>query len=174
MKRIILIGFMGSGKSVLGKKIANRLEIPFIDSDNEIEEYFGKSVGEIFADHGEAFFRSLEREYIDALDLRDDFVLATGGGMPCFHSNMERLNEIGTTFYLERSPKELTNRLINAKSPRPLIKSLDKEELLTYIEDKLSERDEFYKKATVILSREEQNVEDIARLTHHLQPLQKS
>lgn len=174
MKRIILVGFMGSGKSTLGKKVAKKLNIPFIDSDTEIEEHFQKSIGDIFTEHGESHFRTLETEYIEALDLREDFVLATGGGMPCFNRNMELLNEIGTTFYLERSPKELTHRLFNAKTERPLIAGLTEEELLPFIETRLSQREEYYKRASIVLSREEQTPESIVAFIHHLQPLRKN
>lgn len=171
MKRVVLVGFMGSGKSTLGKKLANKLKVPFIDSDSEIEAHFQKSIGELFAEHGESHFRELERDYIEALDLRDDFVLSTGGGMPCFGDNIERLNEIATTFYLERSPKELAHRLANAKEQRPLISGLNKDELLEYIENKLLEREEYYKKAQMILSREEQTPDSIITLLYHLDPL---
>jgi shikimate kinase len=170
MKRVILVGFMGCGKSTLGKKLAARLNIPFIDSDTEIQEHFNKSIGEIFAEHGESQFRELETEYIEALDLRDDFVLATGGGMPCFGNNMELLNEIGTTFYMERSAKELTHRLINAKKKRPLIEGMDEEELLSFVEDKLLIREEYYKKSIIVLSRDEQNPDSIQNYLNHLLP----
>ncbi len=170
MKRVILVGFMGCGKSTLGKKLANKLEIAFVDSDLEIENHFQKSIGELFAEHGESHFREIEREYIDALDLRDDFVLATGGGMPCFANNMEQLNKTGTTFYLERSPKELANRLANAKKQRPLIEGLNKDELLGFIESKLGEREEYYKKADIVLGRNEQTPEAIMSLLKHLHP----
>lgn len=161
---------MGSGKSTLGKKLANKLDIPFIDSDHEIETHYQKSIGALFAEHGESHFRELEREYIEALDLREEFVLATGGGMPCFGDNMEQLNRTGITFYLERSPKELAHRLSNAKTQRPLIAGLEKEELLGFIETKLQERDEYYKKAKVILARNEQNPEGIMSFLEHLHP----
>jgi len=170
MKRVILVGFMGCGKSTLGKKLANKLSVPFIDSDAEIENHFQKSIGELFAEYGESHFRELEREYIEALDLREDFVLATGGGMPCFGENMDRLNATGTTFYLERSPKELSHRLANAKTQRPLISGMEKEELLEFIENKLQEREEYYKKANVILSRNEQSPEGIMSFLKHLHP----
>lgn len=170
MKRVILVGFMGSGKTTLGKKVANRMNVPFIDSDSEIENHFGKSVGELFAEFGESHFREIEREYIDALDLRDEFVLATGGGMPCFSDNMLRLNQTGTTFYLERSPKELAHRLANAKKQRPLIAGLEKDELLGFIENKLQEREEYYRKANVLLARNEQNPEGIMSFLGHLHP----
>lgn len=175
MVRAILVGFMGSGKSTLGKKLANRLGVPFVDSDQEIETHFQKSIGEIFAEHGESYFRTVEREYIEALDLREDFVLATGGGMPCFGYNMDLLNALGTTFYLERSPKELAHRLFNAKTKRPLIAGLDEVELLPFIEEKLKIREDYYRKANVILSREEQTAQEMERLVNLLsQPLQKS
>ena len=170
MKRVILIGFMGCGKSTLGKKLANKMEIPFIDSDNEIENHFQKSIGELFAEHGESHFREIEREYIKALDLRDDFVLATGGGMPCFADNMEKLNKTGTTFYMERSARELANRLANAKKQRPLIAGLQEDELLEFIENKLNEREEYYRKANVILQRDEQTPTEIMSLLKHLHP----
>lgn len=170
MKRIILVGFMGSGKTTLGKKVANRLQVPFIDSDIEIENHFKKSIGELFAEFGESHFREIEREYIDALDLRDDFVLATGGGMPCFADNIDRLNAIGTTFYLERSAKELTHRLAHAKTQRPLIEGLEESDLLEFIEAKLQEREESYRKANVILARNEQTPEGITSFLGHLHP----
>lgn len=170
MKRVILVGFMGSGKTTLGKKVASRLGVPFIDSDAEIEAHFNKSIGELFAEFGESHFREIEREYIEALDLRDEFVLSTGGGMPCFANNMLRLNATGTTFYLERSAKELAHRLANAKTQRPLIAGLNTDELLSFIETKLLEREEYYKKANFVLSREEQTPEGITSLLHHLHP----
>lgn len=170
MKRVILIGFMGAGKSTLGKKVANKLGVPFIDSDDEIEGHFNKTVSELFTEFGESHFREIEREYIDALQFREEFVLSTGGGMPCFADNMELLNKTGTTFYLERSPKELANRLANAKKQRPLIAGLQKEELLGFIETKLLEREDFYKKAKVILSREEQTADGVTAFLHHLHP----
>ena len=174
MKRVILVGFMGCGKSSLGKKLANRMNIPFLDSDAEIERIAQKSIGEIFGEHGESYFRTLERNYIQSLRMSDEFVLAAGGGMPCFDTNMDLLNEIGTTFYLERSPRELNSRLREAKKQRPLIEGMTDEDRLNYIEDKLSQREEFYKQATFVLSREEQTAETIAELILLLQPHQTS
>ena len=160
---------MGSGKSTLGKKIARTLNIPFLDSDEEIEKGVLLSVGEIFGTYGEARFREIETEFIQSLVDEGEFVLATGGGMPCFHRNMELLNQLGTTFYLERSPKELSHRLLHAKSKRPLIDGMEEEELLTFIEQRLSEREEFYRQANFVLSRDEQTPEKILRFIHLLQ-----
>lgn len=166
--RVILVGFMGSGKTTLGKRVASKLGVPFVDSDHEIEGHFGKSISEIFVEFGESHFREIEAEYINALDLREDFVLATGGGMPCFSDNMSRLNQLGTTFYLQRSPKELAHRLINAKSKRPLIEGMQEDELLQYVENTLLKREEYYQQSQIILSRSEQKPEEIVRFMHHL------
>jgi len=172
MKRIILVGFMGCGKSTLGKKIANNLNIPFIDSDQSLETHHQKSIGELFTEFGESHFRTLEQSFIQSLDLDSDFVLATGGGMPCFADNMELLNQAGTTFYLERSPKELAHRLVNAKSKRPLIVGMNADEILEFIEMQLPLREEYYKKATFVLPRDEQTPEIVMEIMRHLHPEQ--
>lgn len=170
MKRVILVGFMGSGKSTLGKKLAHRMNIPFIDSDSEIEKHYNKKIGELFTEHGESHFREIEKAFIETLKEKGDFVLATGGGMPCFDKNMYNLRSLGTTIYLERSAKELVHRLINAKSKRPLLEGLSEDELLSFIEDKLHQREEIYRSADVILPREDQNVDSIQQLIEILQP----
>ena len=170
MMRVILIGFMGAGKSKLGKSLAKRLGVSFIDSDTEIEKEHQKSIGELFGEYGESHFREIEAHFIRSLNNKDAFVLATGGGMPCFHDNMRLLNELGTTFYLERSPKELMHRLIHAKHQRPLIAGLEEEDLLKFIEDKLSEREEYYRQSAFVLSRDEQTVDEIEKFTLLLHP----
>ncbi len=166
---------MGAGKTTLGKKIAKKMNLPFIDSDREIEKRHQKSIGDIFTENGESFFRTLETEYITSLQNKEEFVLATGGGMPCFGKNMELLNELGTTFYLERSSKELANRLFNAKTRRPLIEGMEQEELLSFIEERLSMREEYYKSAQVVLGRDDQTVSILEEYVNLLHPsLQKS
>ena len=174
MKRVILVGFMASGKTTLGKKLSNKMGVKFIDSDKEIELKFQKTIGELFGEKGESGFREIESEFIDELKSQDEFVLATGGGMPCFNDAMARLNAIGSTFYLERSSKELAHRLANAKSKRPLIDGMNDQDLLDFIDERMNERKPFYKAAKVTLNREEQNVESISKLIHLLEPAQKS
>ncbi|MFN5418433.1 MAG: shikimate kinase [Flavobacteriia bacterium] len=162
MQNIILVGFMGCGKSTLGKKIAKKLNIPFIDSDHEIERMEGISISEIFASKGEEYFRNLEHDFLvnllnTASSTSEKFVLSCGGGMPCFHENMQLLNQIGTTFYLKLSVQELAKRLTLAKSVRPLVKDKSAEELHSFIDDKLNERKGFYENANFILIGKEQN-----------------
>ena len=150
-KRIILVGFMGSGKTNFGKKLANKLNLSFIDSDLEIELNENRSINQIFEEDGEESFRKLEQVFIQNLiQSEDSFILSTGGGLPCFEDNMNRLNELGTTIYLELSPKALLKRLENGLEHRPLLRNLNEGELLKYIETKLSERSPFYQKAKIV------------------------
>ena len=168
MRRVIFIGFMGCGKTTLGKKVAKQLNVPFIDADSELERLNQLSVGELFDKFGESSFREMEVDFLMSLENQGDFVLATGGGMPCFDRNMDLLNQLGTTYYLDRSAKELANRLKNAKTQRPLLKGLADDDLLEFIELKLAQRDEYYKQSQVILNRDDQTAADIIRLNHLL------
>ena len=130
-KKIILIGFMGSGKTTFGKKLASKMNLPFIDSDMEISMNENKSINEIFEAYGENHFRDLESAFIKNLkDTNEGFILSTGGGLPCFGDNMEVLNQLGTTIYLEMNPKALLKRLENGLDERPLLKDLSENELL--------------------------------------------
>lgn len=160
-KRIILIGYMASGKTTLGKKLANKLNIPFIDVDAKIEELEGCSISEIFLLKGEKGFRLLETDFLKTYCFPESFVLSTGGGMPCFNDNMKTLNALGTTFYLKRPVKELVNRLVSAKEKRPLVEGKSIEELEAFITDTLIIRSPFYEASKFVLNRENQTVEEI-------------
>lgn len=144
---------MGVGKSTLGKKLARRLNVDFIDADQYIEEQVGMSILDYFTQFGEEKFRVLERDFIRQLDISAR-VVATGGGLPCFYDNMNKMNEMGVTVYLHRPPKELFQRLKNTKTERPLIARLSDEELLDFISTQLKEREQFYNQAQFVLTRE--------------------
>ena len=159
-KAVFLIGFMGVGKTSLGKKLANKLKVPFLDTDDLLEEKVGMSIAEYFSNKGEEAFRKLEKELLTHYDFKNA-VVATGGGLPCFDDNIEVMNEIGTTVYLSRPAKELKQRLVNAKNQRPLIKELKDDELLEFIKSKLEERRPFYEKANFTLDRNSQTVDDL-------------
>lgn len=161
-KNIILIGFMASGKSTLGKKLANKLEFDFIDTDDLIEKSEQISINEIFETKGEDYFRLLEKKLIEKLP-NENTVIAVGGGLPCYSDNMKSLNSKGCTVYLKRPAKELFNRLLNAKNKRPLVKNLSEDELLLFIEKKLKGREVFYEQSQIILERNEQTVKDIVK-----------
>jgi len=138
---------MGSGKTSVGKKLAKSLGIEFIDLDSFIEGQAKMSINNIFDGPGEQVFRNLEREGLEELSNKEDIVVATGGGTPCFKDNMNFLNEHGITIYLKLENRILLERLANAKSDRPLLKNLSDEELKDYIEKKLAERAPTYERA---------------------------
>jgi shikimate kinase len=151
---IFLIGFMGSGKSTLGKRLARRIEFEFEDMDQVIEEQQNMQISEIFQHKGEACFRELERKYIESVDPQRNLVIATGGGAPCFGNNMQIMNEKGMTVYLKLNAQGLATRLVKARNIRPLIASMSPEHLLDYITDVLPGRERFYNQASCILNGE--------------------
>ena len=150
--KIFLIGFMGCGKSTLGKKLAAKMGYDFIDLDHQLELEVGTTVGLYFAEHGEAAFRAQEKKTLQGYPYPSNVVVATGGGAPCYFDNMDWMNENGTTVYVSLSPQALAKRLENGKDKRPLLKDLDEAQMISFIEAKLSERENFYKKAAIVAS----------------------
>ena len=144
---IFLIGFMGSGKSTFGRKLAKGLGYAFIDMDTYIEERAGKSIPKIFAEDGEEHFRDLETQAIAALSNQVHCVIATGGGAPCYNDNMVCMNTIGTTVYLQLSPEKLAQRLRLDTIERPVIAGKRDKELVSFIATKLKEREIYYLQA---------------------------
>ena len=161
-KPIFLLGFMGVGKTSIGKRLANSLDVPFVDTDELLEKQLGMSITDYFSIHEEQSFRAAEKELVENYNF-DSAVVATGGGLPCFNKNMEVMNNNGITIFLDRPAKELQQRLMNAKIQRPLIKDLSDNELLAFIEGKLKKRLPFYKKAKITLDRNNQTVEEIRK-----------
>lgn len=145
--RIFLIGFMGSGKSTLGSKLARQLAYDFVDMDQLIEETAGMTVPGIFNELGEDVFRKWEHDIVLELCQRDKVVISTGGGAPCHSDLISIMNRKGTTVYIQLTPEALAHRLLRSKTERPLIKGKTEEELLEYIHAKLKERDYFYTQA---------------------------
>jgi shikimate kinase len=164
MKRIILVGFMGAGKSTLGKELAALLAIPFMDSDSMIEEREGKNIESIFRVHGETYFRELEQQCVAQLPEEGDFVFAAGGGLPCHHNLMDQLNELGTTYYVKNTPKTLLHRLKDEREKRPLLAALDEADLAAFISSSLQKRERYYLKAHVHLTEKQQNAVYLSQL----------
>ena len=161
---IFLIGFMGSGKSTTGKQLAKRLGYTFIDTDNLITERLGMSVNEIFNQLGENTFRENESRLLNELILKNNLVISTGGGLPCHGDNMDLMNLNGQSVYLKVSSAALHGRLSSRKDKRPLIKDLSDVELMAFIENKLSEREEYYTRARHVVRGLDVNVEDLVKL----------
>lgn len=149
---IFLVGYMGSGKSALGQKLAYNLKHEFIDLDKYIEEQEGRIIKEIFEEDGEDYFRKLERLYLHRVIDTEDTVISTGGGTPCHFDNMEQMNEYGMTVYINMHPKALIPRLQKSAVFRPLIEGLEGEELLDYVYKTLREREGFYHKAQKVIT----------------------
>mgnify|MGYP005838341573 CR=1 FL=1 len=148
---VYLIGFMGSGKSTVGKKLSKRLGFAFIDLDKEIERTEGRSVSKIFTEEGESYFRNIEAEVLRDCSKKSDTVISCGGGTPCFNENMEYMNNAGQTVYLEMTAAALMSRLIYSRSKRPLIAELDDSELDQFIRKSLAEREKWYRKSMHIM-----------------------
>lgn len=161
---IFLVGYMGCGKSTLGREMARRLGYEFVDTDNFIEEQQGKKISAIFAEEGENYFRKLEREAVKSLKGRDNVIVSTGGGLPCFNGNMELMNEMGFTVFIKLDPEMLVKRLSKTGSKRPLLAGKTPEELRAFIETNLGHREPFYSKAKMTVYGNYIQVDDILRL----------
>jgi shikimate kinase len=152
-KRIFLLGFMGSGKSYIGKKLSERMSMPFSDLDDIIEKGEDTKISAIFETSGEKQFRLLEKKYLHTYAMIDHALIATGGGTPCFFDNMEWMNKHGVTIYLKASSKLLAQRLLAERSHRPLLSNLNDQSLLDFIRIKLEERASYYEQASVIVEQ---------------------
>ncbi len=150
--KLFLVGYMGCGKSSIGRLLASKLGVRFVDMDSRIESLAGMGVPEIFATQGEGAFRRMERDFLtESLAEDGDAIVATGGGAPCQGDNMELMNEAGRTVYLRMSPPKLVARLGKGRDRRPLIKGMDDVTLLEYITRNMVLREPFYEKAHLVI-----------------------
>lgn len=147
--RIFLVGFMGAGKSVVGRRLANSLNLSFYDLDEEIESHYKMSVSAIFQKYDEACFRKLETSVLESFSNKDDFVLSCGGGTPCFGENMALMNSIGTTIYIKLPTDELVGRISSSYHKRPLTDGKSDEDLASYVDAMLKKREPFYSMAKI-------------------------
>ena len=161
--KIVLVGYMGSGKSTIGKMLAKKLGIRFIDLDEYIEVSEQMCIPEIFDTKGEIYFRKKEHEYLkEIMDSQDNVVLSTGGGTPCYGENMNAVLEAtSNVFYLKASINGLLERLIAEKEYRPLIANIPNQELPEFIGKHLFERSFFYSQAHHSITTDGKNIEEI-------------
>ncbi|HRB37682.1 MAG TPA: shikimate kinase [Bacteroidia bacterium] len=158
---IFLIGFMGAGKSSQAKKLAARLNFESIDLDELIEKTVKQSISEIFKISGEQHFRKIESETLKTLSEKQNAVIATGGGTPCFFDNMQWMNEKGITVYLKIHPGTVYHRIAPSKSKRPLISHMNDADLMEYIMETMIERAPFYNQAKIQMSGLNLKTEDL-------------
>jgi len=150
MTNIYLLGFMGCGKSYLGKRLAEHLNWQFMDLDAYLEAKESKTITQIFTEGGEALFRELEKNYLTATADFEHTVIAKGGGCPCFYDNMEWMDVSGRTLYLKTPIPILVERLQAETAHRPLLAGKTKQELSDFIAAKLAERAPIYEQAQVV------------------------
>src|ERR1700743_1134093 len=150
MSLIFLIGFMGSGKTTLGRKLASRMGYEFIDLDHKLEQQVELSIAEYFSFFGEDAFRKLESEVLKKTLYPENVVISTGGGLPCYFDNMDWMKANGKVVYINLSPKTLADRLENGKEERPLLQDKHGDDLVLFIEQKLAEREKYYSQANII------------------------
>ena len=151
MKRIILIGYMGAGKTTIGRALAKELGLSFYDLDWYIENRRRKKVSQIFAEVGEEGFRQIEHNMLHEVAEFEDVVISCGGGTPCFFDNIDYMNQQAQVVYLHCTPEVLHGHLLMGRIERPLIKGKSSDELITFIKEQLVAREPYYKKAQYIL-----------------------
>ncbi len=163
--KIILVGYMGSGKSTIGKELSKIVRIPFYDLDKIIEETEKESVKNIFKNKGEIYFRKIESIlFRNFVNNNESFILALGGGTPCYANNHEILQQNSVqSFYLKGSVSTLMNRLLKEKENRPLIANLTEAELEDYIKKHLFDRSYYYLQSKEVISIDAKNVEAIIK-----------
>ncbi|MDR1864657.1 MAG: shikimate kinase [Bacteroidales bacterium] len=160
---IFLTGFMGSGKTTIGRRMAEIIGFDFVDTDSLIEKEEGNNISRIFSERGEEAFRNIEHRLLKSLLQRDYTVISTGGGMPCHHHHMDMMLANGKVVYLHTLPQTLAKRLMRSHTERPLIKGKTPEELQEYIAAKLAEREPFYLRANVVVQTEEFSMDLLLR-----------
>ncbi len=151
---IIFVGMPGCGKTTAAGKTAEKLKLKFIDTDERIEQIYRMPIPKIFKLVGEDGFRKLEHKvFSEIIKKENNYVMATGGGLPCYFDNMKQIKENAVSFYIKMSPEMLTDRIQNSKKSRPLSDNKDKTELLAYTEKQLQRREAFYLKADFIYKK---------------------
>ncbi|MGZ3837826.1 MAG: shikimate kinase [Flavisolibacter sp.] len=162
--KLFLIGFMGCGKTHWGIQLSQRLSLPFFDLDEKIEEHANRSIPQIFAEDGEEGFRLIEKEVLYLLtESHENFVMATGGGTPCYFNNIDYLKNNGTVVWFNCSADALYRRLIREKDKRPLISNVPDEQLRSFIIKKFSNRKIFYQQAHVIVNEDEISLDELVQ-----------
>ena len=171
MVRIFLTGYMGAGKTTLGKAFARKMNVPFVDLDWYIEERFHKTVQQLFSERGEQGFRELEQKMLHEVAEFEDVVISAGGGTPCFFDNMDYMNACGDTVFLQVEPEVLFHRLKVAKQQRPLLANKSDEELMNFICEALQKRHPFYSQAKFLFRADE--LEDKSQIQVSVDSLRK-
>ncbi len=161
LARIYLIGFMGSGKSFIGKKLASKLGYTWLDLDHEIERQTEMKIHDIFQFWGEERFREIERDCLRKTYSRENIVVSCGGGTPCFYENMEEMKAQGSVVYIQTPKEIILGRLRQKRDHRPMISKLDDDGLKAFIDEKIKEREKVYVKAEYLYQTDRDKLEEL-------------
>lgn len=162
MKKIILLGYMGCGKSTIAEKLSRLIQIPFVDLDTAIETKANMTINQIFESFGEVFFRKLEHDvFVELLNSPENQIIGLGGGTPCYANNHELLKGEGiTSIYLKASVETLFARLVHNKSKRPIVANKTEDELKEFIAKHLFDRSYYYNQAEYKISVDNQTIDE--------------
>lgn len=160
---IFLVGYMASGKSRLGKELANRMGYDHIDLDDLFEERYRLTIVDFFEKYGESNFRKMEHELLQEVVNRDHTIISTGGGTPCFYDNMSCIKSNGISIYLSMETPALVKRLCSVRKKRPLVNRISREALLNHVEKQMEQRAFFYNQADYIVNVTHQETDDLVQ-----------
>lgn len=150
--RLYLIGYMGCGKSTIGRKIARFAHLRFVDTDSLVEQREAATVADVITYQGEEYFRCVEQAVLESTAKEDNLVVSTGGGLPIWGDNMARIGQLGVSIYLRRSPQNILSRLSPyGRQKRPKFRGLNDEELLAFMTSHMAEREPVYSKADIVI-----------------------
>ncbi len=166
--KIFLIGFMGTGKTHWGRLLSQKLGLPFFDLDEQIVNSAEKSINEIFAEKGEEQFRLLEKETLYIInESHESFIMACGGGTPCYFNNIVYMKEAGMVVWINTSVPTIFERLLKEKEHRPLLRDLTDDQMRSFIAKKISDRRIYYEQAQVVLEEEDMNIDKLIDTLFH-------
>lgn len=159
--RIFLVGFMFSGKSTVGKLLAKSMGYEHIDTDHMFESLYNISINNFFEKYGQDLFRELEHKLLLTLIEKDNIIISTGGGLPCFHNNMELIKQNGISIHINMSLKSIIHRQKSSKKNRPLLKNKSQEEIEIFLQDLLAKRIDIYNQSNIIIKGEDLNIKEL-------------
>jgi len=165
--KVFLIGYMASGKSTATKKLASKLGLKSVDLDAEIVKSSGMSIPDIFKIKGEKAFRKMEQAELRKWLDQDNYVMATGGGTPCFFESMDEMNAAGETIYLQMTPKAVVDRVQSSKEERPILKGMKEDKMLEKVAFQLKKREPFYTRAKWTINGINLDIDELAGMVNH-------
>lgn len=166
--KIFLIGFMGSGKTHYGRLLSEKIGLPFFDLDEQISSHAGKSLTDFFEQDGEEAFRLTEKDLLHIItESHESFIMACGGGSPCYFNNIDYMNQEGTTVWINTPTEIIFERLVKEKEKRPLIRDLADEKLKRFIHKKFADRRIYYEQAEIIVEDEPLDMDRLVEKIFH-------